>query len=263
MVKIIHGLKDMGNNMIHPSSTIFGHIGIGKLAFFGILNHVEALLSIQFNMPTGQELTACINIEQLCDLQGDGSLYEGIRVFIPIPFFQKAIIESGSTCLIKLIFEVRKAYTEYYNKVGALDPTINEVDLHIERLEGFLWGIAKGEVDGTSFKVNPDDIEQQVFSRAHHNNRILQGGRVSSSGRSDGGPLLSSSPGTTRRTGATPNVGSGDQNLAILTDALARVTQDQILATTILEKMHQHKITRRTRRRTRRPIGMSLQKNLF
>jgi hypothetical protein len=211
-VRIIHGLKDMGNTMSRPLSTILGHIGMGELAFVGIVNHVDALSSIEFDTPTEQEITACVTIEQIRALQGGGDTYEGTRVFIPIPFVQKAIIESGSTCPIRLILEVRKAYTEYVEKIGTEDPTIDEVDLHIEHLEKFLWGISKGEVAGTSLEIDPDDVEQQAFSRAYHSDRILQGGRVSFSGSAgSGAPLSGTTSGSTRRTGTTPNIGGGDR----------------------------------------------------
>ena len=76
-VRIIHGLKDMGNTMNRPLSTIFGHVGMGELAFVGIVNHVDALSSIEFNMPTEQELTACTTIEQIRALQGGGISTKG------------------------------------------------------------------------------------------------------------------------------------------------------------------------------------------
>jgi hypothetical protein len=51
-VKFIHGMKDLGNTIIHPKSKICGHIGLNESAFVGIINHVDALTIVRFDTPT-------------------------------------------------------------------------------------------------------------------------------------------------------------------------------------------------------------------
>ena len=106
--KIIHGMKDFGNTFIRPMNKVCGHIGMNDFAFIGTIDFVEALSPIQFDTPTRTEFGECITQAALRDLvQPDVSTgwgYDGTTVFFPIPFVQRALIRSGSSCPLELIF---------------------------------------------------------------------------------------------------------------------------------------------------------------
>ena len=114
-VKIIHGMEDFGNIIVHSDSKVCGHIGMNEIAFVGLIDHAEDLTFIEYDLPLRNEFEGCITLEAMQGLQPQGITtgwnYEGR--FFPIPFVQRAIIQSGSSCPIELIFVAQEAYTAY------------------------------------------------------------------------------------------------------------------------------------------------------
>ena len=46
-VRIIHGLKNFGNNIVHPEIKICNHIGMSRLAFVGTIDHTNVLSNVE------------------------------------------------------------------------------------------------------------------------------------------------------------------------------------------------------------------------
>lgn len=89
----------------------------------------------------------CITAEALRGLQPGASpaTYEGMKVFIPAPFVQQVVIQSGSSCPIELSSKVRMAYTEH---IEDLDPSlVDATDAHMELFKQFCLGCPQQEVD--------------------------------------------------------------------------------------------------------------------
>ena len=226
-IKIIHGLKDLGNSIIRPESKIGGHMGLNGVAFVGHIDLVEALSLTTFNTPTDKELADCITIEALRELQlGDTTAqFEGPKVFLPAPFLQRAVIHSGSYCPMELIFKVREAYTEHI--VNLDTPLVDAIDAHVELFEQFCWGVHNGKITtNLIFTPDADDVELMSFSKEYHASRI-------------------NSEGTTASIfGAAPTGGGvySHGNIETLASTLTRVIEEQGSTASILEKMHQHVI---------------------
>jgi hypothetical protein len=226
-------MKDFGNTFIRPMNKVCGHIGMSDFTFIGTIDFVEALSPIQFDTPTRTEFGECITQAALRDLvQPDVSTgwgYEGTTVFFPIPFVQRALIRSGSSCPLELIFAVREGYTDFMNGVQAGDVITDEIDTHIEMLEAFLWGIHQGLIGGISFVPEPDDVELMGFSVEYHSKRISSPS------------IIIPSTSSTHRTGADVSL---HNNLEVLTSALTRAIEDQGGSAEILEKMHDYAIAK-------------------
>lgn len=239
-VKFIHGMKDLGNTIIRPRSKICGHIGLNESAFVGIIDHVDALTIVRFDTPTKTQFDECITLGALGSLRSsditNGWSYEGTKVFFPAPFVQGAMIRSGTHCPLELTFVARDAYTEFVDALPDDDGLIDEIDIHIEILQNFLWGIHQGLVDGTNFDPCPDDIESTEFSKEYHSKRITnQVGIPNAPMGFLGGAGI----------GGNPQLGVGvghHGNLEILTATLTRVVEEQGASAEILEKMHQHSV---------------------
>ena len=238
-VKIIHGLKNFGNSFSRPKSKICGHIGLNEFAFVGTIDFVDALSLIQFDTPTRAEFEQSNTVSALKALKSPdvstGWAYEGIKVFFPIPFVQRALIRSGSTCPLELIFAAREGYTEFMDEVQEGDIIVDEINSHMEILESFLWGIHRGLIEGIRFDPDPDDIELRSFSLEYHSKRL--------SGSIGINPVSNeeNTRGTTHARSGEVVVG-GRGNLEILTSALTRAIEDQGASAEILEKMHQHAV---------------------
>ena len=101
-----------------------------------------------------------------------GWLYKGTKVFFPAPFIQGAMIRRETSCPLELIFVAREAYTEFVDTLPEEDELIDELDIHMELVQNFLWGVYQGLVDGASFEPSPDDIELTEFSKEYHTRRI-------------------------------------------------------------------------------------------
>ena len=82
------------------------------------------------------------------------------------------MIRSGTYCPLELTFVAREAYTEFVDSLPDGDGLIDEIDIHIELLQNFLWGVHQGLIDGGSFDPSPDDIELTEFSKEYHTRRI-------------------------------------------------------------------------------------------
>ena len=107
-VKVIHGMKDFGNTITRPDSKICGHIGTNDFAFVGMIDYVEALSFVQYDVPTRTEFESCITIDAMRALESPdittGWSYDGTKVFFPIPFIQRTLFRCGSSCPIELIY---------------------------------------------------------------------------------------------------------------------------------------------------------------
>lgn len=96
---------------------------------------------IAFDTPTGDELADCITTGALQGLQPrvPPRSYKGRKVFIVALFVQRAVVQSGLSCPIKLIFKVREAHTEL---IVNLDPSlVDAIYAHVELFEQFFWGV--------------------------------------------------------------------------------------------------------------------------
>jgi hypothetical protein len=215
-------------------------MGMSEIAFVGIVDVDMALSLTSFDTPTWQELSNCTTELAIRELQpGEPhGTYEGPFVFFPAPFLQQAVIESGSTCPVELIFKVREKYTEHI--IGLTPSIIDAIDAHVEHFEQFCWGIQDGELDaGTIFSPNSDDTELRNFSKEYRASRIAgpAGGSTTTPGAGRG-------LGTTTTT-TTPGAGGrGDPqgSLEILAQALTRTVEEQASSAQILEMMHQHSV---------------------
>ena len=223
-LKIVHGLTDMGNTITRPESKIGGHMGLSDIAFIGIVNFDEALSITTFETPKGEELANCITSDALRGLQpGDSpDTYERPKVFIPAPFIQQAVIQSGSSCPIELIFKVREAYTKLYEN---LDPSLEDAtNAHVELFEQFCWGVHNEKFTmGTILSPDADDDELMSFSKGYHASRINSEGT------------------TTSMLGVAPTGGREVSlgNIEVLTSTLTRIVEEQGSSAEILERMHQ------------------------
>ena len=233
-LRIIHGLTDMGNTMVCPESRLGGHTGMTAIAFVGHVNFVEALTTVTLDTPTGVELGSCLTLAALQALQPGvhPEIFEGAKVFLPAPFVQRAVFQSGSPCPMELILKVREAHTEYINASSFSGDALEAVDAHIYLFEQFCWAVHNGRCrrnSGAIFTTDADDVELMSFSKEYHASRIIN----------------SLSGGTTTTSfGAAPTGGEGTQlgNLALLTSTLSRVIEEQGSSAEILEKMHQHSV---------------------
>ena len=231
-LKIIHGLTDLGNSFTRRESKVGGHMGMNEIAFVGLVDVDVALTLTTFDTPTWNELSSCTTELALRELQPGVThgTYEGAFVFFPAPFVQRAVVQSGSTCPVELIFKVREAYTNHIN--GLSPGIIDTIDAHVELFEQFCWAIQDGELDtGIIFSPDADDVELRNFSKKYHEDRIV-------------GPAVGTTPaaGTTTM---TPGAGGGRDlqgSLAILTQALTRTVEEQGSSASILERMHQHSV---------------------
>ena len=110
----------------------------------------------------------------------------------PDSFIQRALIESGATCPLKLILKGGEAYSAHYTTLMVNNPVIKEVDSHMKLLKKWLMEVHFGKVPSSNFDANPDDIKLLEFSKSYHQAHIasLRGEttcrRMSSNNR--GGP---------------------------------------------------------------------------
>jgi hypothetical protein len=192
-VRIIHGLKNFGNSIVRPKTKICGHIGMGHLAFLGTIDHAEVLSSISFKIQKSEIITACNTMDELSKLTSPPAQTQGrqrnnhdegiesfscTKDFVLIPFIQRALIESGATCPLKLILKGLEAYSEHCTTLVEDNPIIEEVNSHTELLEKWLMGVHLGKVlASTYFEANPDDTDLLKFSKLYHQAQIdsLQG----------------------------------------------------------------------------------------
>ena len=240
-LKIIHGLTDFGNSFIRRESKVGGHTGMSDIAFVGLVDVDMALSLTSFDTPTGNEISNCTTELAIRELQpGDPhGTYEGAFVFFPAPFVQQAVIESGSTCPVELIFSVREKYREII--VGLTPSIIDTIDAHVEQFEQYCWGIQDGELNTDNiFIPQPDDTELRNFSKEYHASRIAgpAGGSTTTT------PGVGGGMGTTTTTMTLGAGGRGDPqgSLEILAHALTRTVEEQASSASILERMHQHAV---------------------
>ena len=129
---------------------------MGRLTFVQTIDHTEVLSSISFEIQKSEIITACNTMDELSKLTSPpaqtrgrrGSNHnEGIesfsctKAFVPIPFIQRDLIESGATCPLKLILKGCEAYSEHYTTLVADDPIIEYINSHMEFLKKWLMGV--------------------------------------------------------------------------------------------------------------------------
>ena len=149
-LKIIHGLTDMNNTFTRRESKVGGHMGMNEIAFAGRVVVDMALTLTTFDTSTGNELSSCITEAALGGLQPGvpHGTYEGASVFFAALFVQRAVIQKGSSCPIKIIFKVREEYT---NHIVGLNPgLVDVINAHVELLEQLCWGYHASRIHNPS-----------------------------------------------------------------------------------------------------------------
>ena len=238
-LRIIHGLTDLGNSFTRRESKVGGHMGMNEFAFVGRVDVDMALTLTTFDTPTWNELSSCTTELALRGLQPGVSpgTYEGPFIFFPAPFLQRAVVQSGSTCPVELIFKVREAYTDHI--IGLTPDIVDAIDAHVEQFEQFCWGIQDGELEtGVIFSPNADDTELRNFSKRYHEDRIAgpAGGTTTTTPGAGGGV------GTTTTTPVARGGGDPQGSLEILAQALTRTVKEQGSSAAILKRMLQHSV---------------------
>jgi hypothetical protein len=104
---------------------------------------------------------------------GETKTFSCTKAFVPMPFIQRALIESGATCPLKLILKGCEAYSEHYITLVEDGPIIEEVLSHMELLEKWLMGVHLGKVlASTFFEAKPDDTKLLKFSKLYHQAKL-------------------------------------------------------------------------------------------
>ena len=166
-IVILHSPHNFGGTRTRPTNKVAAMIGLGLTPIGVLINKKAALDDCKLVTPTIDEFELCatgINIAALaCPAQSGQVTFPGSATFIPAPWLRESILNSETLDpfeLIKIAMADAKDFDDTHKDETDFDgKAIN----HAEDFSLWAFGVGKGLIKETRFRVNPDNKELKTY----------------------------------------------------------------------------------------------------
>ena len=254
----LHSFTNLGGSLLRPSNKVVCLTGSGHAGVPLIVDDKSATGECTFKAPSvdliidGKTPTKLEGIaDPTTTVQGDHEDYLGCNTFLPAPWLSNAILSSASNDPFELILvaiTAAKAFDEEHED----DPTyLTSADSHLRDFVAWAWGVKRGKVPPTSYRLGLSDSQLQTFQRDRHNKCIAQSANSTNiMGGPSGAPLLPPGPPPIFAPPGTAPTAT-EAVLQQLTASISRQSDEQKAQNEILTRQLEHNIDKEEKKKDR------------
>jgi hypothetical protein len=252
----LHSFTNLGGSLLRPSNKVVCLTGSGHTGVPLIVDEKSATGECTFKAPSVDLIIAGktpSDLKGIADptttVQGDHYDYEGCNTFLPAPWLSNAILSSASNDPFELILVAITAAKKFDEEHDA-DPTyLITADDHLRDFVVWAWGVKKGKVPPTSYRLSLTDTQLQSFQSDRHNKCIANANNNTNMGTPPGAPLPPPGPAPTFAPPGTPT--ATDAVLQQLTASISRQTDEAKAQNEILNRQLEHNIDKEEKKKDR------------
>ena len=253
----LHSFTNLGGSLLRPSNKVVCLTGSGHAGVPLIVDEKSATGECTFKAPS-VDLTIAgktpTELEGIADptttVQGDHEDYLGCNTFLPAPWLSNAILSSASNDPFELILVAITA-AKTFDVEHDDDPAyLTSADSHLRDFVAWAWGVKRGKVPSTSYRLGLTDAQLQTFQRDRHNKCIAHNANNNiNTGTPPGAPLPPPGPAPIFAPPGTPT--ATDAVLQQLTASISRQTDEAKAQNEILNRQLEYNIDKEEKKKDR------------
>jgi hypothetical protein len=254
----LHSFTNLGGSLLRPNNKVVCLTGSGHAGVPLIVDDKSATAECTFKTPSVDLIIAGktpTELEGIADptttVQGDHEDYLGCNTFLPAPWLSNAILSSNSNDPFELILVAITAAKAFDAEHDDDSTYLTSADSHLRDFVAWAWGVKRGKVPPTSYRLGLTDAQLQTFQSDRHNKCIAHSASSPNNmvGSPVGMPLLPPGPPPIFAPPGTPT--ATDAVLQQLTASISRQADEQKAQNMILTHQVEYTMEKEEKKKDR------------